>query len=355
MKIFTGHRRERFRYELLNMKEIPVCELTTILGGSLDFSLFTQIRSGGSIRIIERENINYLSDRIKLFYELWDGQQWKSFPLGIYLPASPRKIMDGDLIERDIDIYDKTIVLNQAMIDDTWIVPAGAVVTDAVRYCLEWAEGVHVKSSITESDQTLLSDMIWMPGTAIIRIINDLLEAINYFSIWADENGTFRAEPYTSPGRRTPVWHFENGKDSVHLQLINQDIDYFNVANVVILVTEAIGEGTSAMISKIYNDDAESPFSISNRGRMIVDFRENEEATSQEILDAKAQRILSEAMQVCENIEIQHPWLPISINDVITITEPVLDFDMAKFAVTKKTTPLQVGGLTRTTARRVIE
>ena len=352
-RLLIGHRRERFRYELLNKREELLGELTTVSGGDLEFSLFTQIRSGGRVNIVEHEEIDYLSDRIRIFYELWDGSQWLSAPMGIYLPASPRRKTEGVLVEREVDVYDKTVILVQARVDNSWIVPSGSKITDAVEECVRWAEGDKANISITESDQTLLHDMIWPPGTPIIQVINDLLSSIDYFPIWADENGAFRAEPYIRPGDRSPVWEFTEGEESVHLKTIDQNIDFFNVPNVVILVSSGIGEEEEPLISKVYNTDPNSPFSIPRRGRMIVDFRE-EEAASQEVLDAKVERIMQESLQIIDTIEIQHPWLPIGINDAILVSNPSLGLNRVKFAVVRKEIPLKAGELTRTSARRTV-
>jgi len=351
LSLLTGHRKERFRYELLNLHEEYLGELTTVSGGDLESSLFTQIRSGGRLNVVEYEDIDYLSDRIRILYELWDGNQWLPAPLGVYLPASPYRRTRGSMVEREIDIYDKTIILVQCKTDNSWIASGGDRVTDVVKDRLESAD-VNANISITESDQTLPHDMVWPIGTPMIRVVNDLLSSINYSAVWADDNGAFRAEPYIRPGDRSPVWDFAEGEKSVHLKTLNQDIDYFNVPNVVILVAGGVEE--QPLVSRVYNDDPESPFSIPRRGRMIVDFREEEDASSQEILDARAERIMQEAVNLIDTIEIQHPWLPIEINDAILISNAQFKLDRAKFAVTKKRTPLHVGGLTVTTARRTV-
>lgn len=54
----------------------------------------------------------------------------------------------------------------------------------------------------TDPDQTT-SPVTWL------RIVNDLLTAINYRGVWADESGLFRCQAYLPPAERAPEWVFD--------------------------------------------------------------------------------------------------------------------------------------------------
>ena len=107
-----------------------------------------------------------------------DGET-DSWPLGVYLPATPTIHWSDAVATADVDLYDKLLILVEDKVNATFAVPAGAVVTEQVEAII--ASAGESRMSIAASTATLRSAMVWEPGTTKLRIINDLLAAVNYF------------------------------------------------------------------------------------------------------------------------------------------------------------------------------
>ena len=345
----TSNRIEGFRYELLNRYDAYLGDITTVKSARIIGSIFNAIKTGGTLELMEDGSIDYLNDRVRLVYRLKVGSTWAEWPLGVFLLASPGRITDGKSVQRSIEMYDKLLILDQDKVEQSYTIAEGAVVTAAIKTAIEGAG--ESKINISPSAETLQSARTWPPGTSRLSIVNDLLNSINYFSLYADGNGTYRGEPYVPPGQRSPVWTFADNSEGLYLPDVAQDADNFSVANKVILAVS--NPDDDPLTATATNEDAESPFSYQSRGRWITDYRQEEEATSQDVLDAKAARILSEAMQVSETITYDHAWLPVGLNDAVKFTNSKLGLS-AKYSIIKQDYKLEAGGLIRSEIRRVV-
>ena len=344
-----SNRIEGFRYELLNRFDTYLGDITTVKSARILGSTFNAIKTGGFIEITEDRNIDYLNDRVRLVYRMKVGDAWAEWPLGVFLLASPGRVTDGKSVQRSIEMYDKLLILYQDKIEQSYTVAEGTAATAAIRTVIEGAG--ESKINITSSEQELQSPRTWPPGTSRLTIANDLLNSINYFSLYADGNGTYRGEPYVPPGQRSPVWTFADDAEGLYLPDLTLDADYFNVANKVILAVS--NPDADPMTAIATNENPDSPFSYQSRGRWITDYRQEEEATSQSVLDAKAARILSEAMQVSETITYEHAWLPVGLNDAVRFVNSKLGLS-ARYSIIKQDYKLEAGGLIKSEIRRVV-
>src|SRR5690606_23496078 len=93
-----------------------------------------------------------------------------------------------------------------------------------------------------DSTETLTSGMVWPAGTSKLRIINDLLSAINYFSLRCDGHGRYVAAPYLAPASRPVVRRFVPAPDAIHLPEFTRDRDLAGIPNKVVLVSSGSGD-----------------------------------------------------------------------------------------------------------------
>lgn len=286
----TTDRHITFRYELLNPNNTHKAWLEKLVEEcSVANNALAEIKRTARLKILDTTSINWASDRIKPHVILNDVD----YPQGVFLLSSPTRKDDGRVVMRDIEAYDQLQVLKDDKVDDRYVVAAAANYIAAVATVLTGA-GI-TTSNLTPTTRTLPAAREWEPGTTKLQIVNDLLAAINYRSLYFDANGVAVAEPYLSPVVLPPLHTYRDGVDSVIFHEVTEELDLFDVPNKWVLYTS---EPDQTSLRSVYtNTAATSPTSTVSRGRTIPDYRQVE-AADQATLDALASRLAFEASQV---------------------------------------------------------
>lgn len=351
-----GSRTESFRFDLLDADEAPLGRLPGVLGGKLEWSIGNTVKGGGTLEWRpepdQATTPDWLSCRVKVTYRLTAEGQPYSWPAGVFLAgAAPADYTSTGPVYK-IELYDKLIVPAQDVLDEAFSLDTGTVVTSAVRDLLESTGERNL--AVTESAETLAQPLTWDAGTSKLRVINDLLAAINYWSLWCDATGQYRVEPYQRPGLR-PVQHtFVDGEDCIYLPRFTVDADYFAVPNKMVCIAQTDGDTEPLVSVRLLDDiDPDSPYTAEARGRTIAQVVSDVAATSQDVLDDIADRKLREAAQVTRTFKVEHAWLPLSLNDVVRFTNRPTGQE-ATCTLTAFEVALKPGGLVRSTLREVL-
>lgn len=341
-----------FRYDLLDSTNTLKKSLTNVTAGHIENNALSQIKRIAKFTIVEDGSINFLSDRIKpcVRLKMPDGG-WAEWPQGVFLLSSPvRKANASRKVIREVDAYDQLQVLTDDKVTDRYTVAAGTNYITAVQTLLTNA-GITAQN-LTATTSVLPTALDWAPGTPKLTIINALLSAINYRSLWFNEAGQAIAQPYVSPSVRASDYTYIDDSQSVTFPEVEQGLDLFGVANKWVLV---VTEPDQSVITSTYtNSNSASPTSTVNRGRTIVDFR-TDTAPDQVSLDAKVQRLAFEASQVYEQTNFETAIMPMhSENDVVTLTFSVLGIS-AKYSEVSWTYDLVAGARMKHQIRRVVD
>jgi len=311
----TTHRVESWRVDLLTADDATVGTLDGVTGLSLDHKAGATIHGGGTLSLSDvGQGVDWLSARVMPWFTV-DG--YGSWPLGVYLLASPRERHSDGPTSWRVELLDKLAVLDQDAVSQSYSLPAGTVVTDAVATVIAAAGETAV--AITASTETLTSGMVWEAGTTRLRIANDLLASINYWSLRCDRYGRFTASPYVRPQDRVPVRAFTPGPDAIVTPDWSKDEDLIAVPNRVIVISDGTLDVTG-LVGLAENTDASSRFSEPSRGRWIT-VVEDHDATSQTVADAIAARRLIELEAVSATYDIEHAMVPQDLHDVVTLTD----------------------------------
>lgn len=344
---FAGSRTERFEFTLLDRFEHEIRPLDTVTGGSLSWSIRDTVRSGGSLTVADDEGISWLDVRIRIRYIMNESEP---IGLGVFIPATPTGTRGMYGMPRTIEIYDKLLITKEDAVDETYEVPVDTLVTSKVKELLlstgEW------NVSIPDSDERLKASLTWEAGTTKLRVINDLLDTINYWSLWCDGNGTYRSSPYVAPTDRPIVWEFTEGENSIYLTTFEDEQDNFSVPNKYICLSRVEGE-EQPFVSVVANLDEQDPYSYPRRGRWIVVQEPDVEATSQAVLDHIAARKLASAGTVTRSFSISHAWLPLDLNDTVLFDNPTNQIIGARCSVQKMEMDLSTGFLMKTRLRQL--
>lgn len=350
--LHAAHRMMKFRYELLTAQNQFKAHLTNVLSGHVGYNSLAQIKRTATFTLLDDAQINFLSDRIKpyVLLRMPDGG-WTEWPLGVFvLSTPPRRADEAGVVTREVEAYDLLQVLVDDKVEDRYTATAGTNYITVVKAVLDSA-GITAQN-LTATDKTLPTDRDWDPGTTKLQIINDLLGAVNYRSLWFDENGVAVAQPYVSPAVRASEYVYKDDDESVIFPEVQQSLDLFAVPNKwVLVVSEADREPMRAVYT---NANQDSPTSTVSRGRTIVDYREQEDAADQATLEARAQRIAFEASQVYEQVEFETAIMPMhSDMDCLTLEFTALGI-ADKYVETGWEFDLQAGARMRHRIRKVV-
>lgn len=290
-----------FMYELLDSSNRHKGWLDKVLSGSIANNALAEIKRTARFSIRDTSDIDWLADRIKPWVEL-NGD---IYPQGVFLLSSPVRRHDGAAITRAIEAFDQAVVLRDDKVTTRYTIAVGANYITEVRTALTAAGITDV--NLTPTSKTLPAVREWDPGTSRLRIVNDLLAAINYRSLYFDADGQAVGEPYLSPALAAPNHIYADDADSVILRGVEETLDLFDIPNKWVLYTSE--PNLTPLRAEYTNTNAASPTSTVRRGRTIVDYRQVE-AADQGALDAIVARLAFEASQVYTSVEMTTAIMP---------------------------------------------
>lgn len=344
----TGAARSmRFRYDLLTPDEDVVGTINGVVGGSLDWSAATTVRVGGTIDVLDVDGIDWLNARVRITRIVGDTE-WAR---GIYVPSAPVEQWKDGQRSWAVELLGKLALLDKDKQTGWTTIPAGTVVTSTVRSMLLLAG--HTRLRVTDSEAVTRSDMVWEPGTSLLRIVNDLLAAAGYWSLSADNDGALVAAPYVLPADRPPRHELLDDEHGLFVDDFPIEQDIYSIPNRIIII--GAGQETNApLIGVAENVDPDSPYSIPARGMVITHREDGNEAASQALIDDYARRRLVELSSPLQSIEIKHAPIPLDLNDAIRFRRIPAGVD-GLFTVQNMTEPLTPTDLVTTRLRKVVD
>jgi len=310
----------RWEFLLLDADDTPLRRLVTVTGGSLSVNANTRLKSSGTLSMDEPPTpIDWMQHRVQVLYDpgVRGVQPWAMATMRF---ASPNeKVRDG-VTSYDVELLSKMSVVDEDSMEQSFSLPAGTQIIPAV-VDLITSTG-ESKITVTESAATLLNPQAWKPGASKLDIINDLLEAAGYWSLWVDGAGFFRVEPYVDPASRAVSWTFEHGETSIVKPERDFSQDLASVPNKYIVIGQGDDENPP-LVGVALNEDPDSPFSFQARGgRWVARTEEGVEGEGQAVVDQLAQRRLFDAMSPVAKLSVEHGIVPLNQNEVVEFVYP---------------------------------
>ena len=305
--------------------------------------------AGDLLKVVSTGNVqqaDWLNARIRPMIRIarlggGDDPQGTLVPAGVFLCAAPVENWDATGLRREIELVDKLSILDQDIASGdpngiaAYAAPAGSNVIGLVRALIE--ETGEATPAIADDSKVLAAPMLWDVGTTRLKIINDLLDAGGYFSLFCDGYGQYQAVPYVQPSDRVPVYEslapFSDGEQSLMDPAWTRDRDIYSIPNRYLVVGQ--GDGTTpALTSLATNVDPNSPYSFPSRGRWITQVEIGVEAVDQSALDTIARARLSNATSVTNQMTVQHIFLPdLHVNSVVKFVNPGSGLDLYCYVV----------------------
>lgn len=307
------------------------------------------IAIGDQLKVVSvsfTQQVDWLNARIRPMIRIQrlgggDDPDGRLVPAGVFLCAAPVEAWTAIGLRREVELADKLSILDQDIASGdpagiaAYAAPAGANVIDLVKTLI--GETGELTPAIQPDSKVLASPMLWDVGTTRLRIINDLLDAGGYFSLFCDGYGQYQAVPYVQPSDRVPVYEslapFSDGPQSLMAPEWTRDRDIYSIPNRYLVVGQ--GDGTTAALTSLAtNTDPNSPYSYPSRGRWITEVAIGVEAVDQSALDTIARARLSSATSITNQITLQHIFLPdLHVNSVVHFVNPGSGLDLYCYVV----------------------
>jgi hypothetical protein len=345
-----GSRSWRFRYELVDRTSLDVLGELEVEAGKVAYSDLADVQRTGDFTIRDTSGVNFATDRLRPVASLRVGGAWVDFPLGVFMLAAPTSVygIAPRKSAQQVTGYDEGLVLRDDKVLDRYTVAAGANYLEEVGKLLESA-GLD-SSRLTADPRVLPAAREWDPGTAKFVIVNALLAAINYRSLFFDASGAPVAQPYASPSEAAPLWTYAFDELSVTLPGVAETLDLTSVPNVWVRVVSQ--PDTDPLRAQYVNDSPTSPTSTVRAGRTIVDYAEDSQAADQATLTAKVKAAAEAASQVYASTEFDTLLMPIhSAGDVLLLD---VGNGVERYRETEWSLTLQAGSSMHHKARKVV-
>jgi hypothetical protein len=162
-------------------------------------------------------------DLVRPYMILTDGltgvtARWN---VGVYALTTPERTVGETPETYDVQGFDRLYLLSRQVGAD-YTVAAGVTYRQALLdvFAVAGLSGVLIEGSAADDTLpvsrtwALVSDRVADPDqtdtpVTWLRIVNDLLRAINFRSVWADQDGVFRCAAYQDPASRAAEWTFD--------------------------------------------------------------------------------------------------------------------------------------------------
>lgn len=337
--------RERFEYLLYSREGAFKCSLFNVLGAEVNYTSLGRLKSNATVTLTDfNDGIDFLNDQIQINCYINDTK----YSLGKFLISSPRReIGSSGEVTRVCDCYSKLLILDEDKLEIRKVLPAGTNVIAEVKRILQPFGDINIP------DNAGLTSTVreWEIGTPLLDVVNDLLATANYTSLRTDSLGRWKSDIYVIPTSREIEVTYIDNEASIIYQDLTEDIDIFNVPNVIIRYTND-PDINPPLIAKYENNSNYSPTSIQARGRRIVDAKEVMDATDLQTLQDITKRDAYELTDKYSHVEFSTAINP--AHDYLTcLYLKCYDID-SKFIETSWSIDCKTGGEMTHRARRVV-
>lgn len=304
--LFSSSRKVRYEYTVSDPNNVELGSIE-IQDGQISFDSRADVMRTftGKVKKSDLLNMNTLDRRVTPWMCLMmpNGKEAR-WPLGKFI-IYPSMESANDINMVDISGYD----LGKIALDDKntsrAFINSDLLYTTAIEQIIG---DLYVRFDIEASEYLKSFPQEWEPGTAKLKIINDLLQGINYNQLHFDELGIAICNPYIDSLVREIDFQYMANEQSIILDGVTLASDKFDIPNKWVRYTE--NPEADYLISTYVNDNPESPYSTVSRGRTIVDIKPVEDIASQSALDSYMTKVVNESMQATERIEFSTLNMP---------------------------------------------
>ena len=271
-------------------------------GGSVDRNCNATIH--GTCRLELSRKLVWGVDLVQPFMVLSDGGVSARWNLGVFALATPEHRAGETPVTYAVDGYDRLMLLGRQVGAD-YTVTSGTSYRTALLavFAAAGLPGVTVEGSA--ADSTLPATRTWslvasdesdpdQTNTPVtwLRIVNDLLRAINFQAVWCDDNGIFRCQAYERPEVRPPEWVFDTDELT---SIVGEDrtemADVWATPNRWVFRGTNFGTGVEGDGVYTVVNQSDGPTSVDGRGLTWTSVLDYEAAGQSKLVDLGDRRV----------------------------------------------------------------
>lgn len=169
------------------------------------------------------------------------------------------------------------------------------------------------------------------------------VESIIRYKLGLDELGRVLFMPDQDISSLAPVWTYTDDNSSILYPDLNMEHDLYGIPNVMEVVYT---DNKRYLVSRIVNDDPNSPVSTITRGREIVQRVINPDIhgeVTQEVLDKYAEELLSAVSSVEYTVSYTHGYCPVRVGDCVRLNYTRAGLKNVKAKVISQTIECETG------------
>lgn len=188
----------------------------------------------------------------------------------------------------------------------------------------------------TTFDKNLLDNFVADPEETWLKYISALIAQAKYkFDL--DEDGRILFAPIQKVDELQPIWTYSDDNSSILYPEITMQHDLYGIPNVVEVVCST---GTREYVSRVVNNDPNSPTSTVNRGREIIhrDTQPNLPGfPSEQQIDEYAKNLLEQLSSVEYRVSYTHGYCPVRLGDAVRLNYERAELNGIKAKVISQT------------------
>jgi len=360
-RLFAPSGKETYVFYLLDFSKRFKSDLTPLVSAgatpSVEHDTTRAVKRTLSFSVRGDANINVLRDLIQPRYRLFmpDGG-YLEWPLGTFTVIPPGRDIMPAQTWLQFQLPDVTQLLVDAAFTSTYTAPAGASYVVTIQDIVTSANlPTPLPVSIVDPGTKVPATLTWEYGTSRLQAINDLLAAISYFPLWADEKGTLRSRQIPDWNTVTPSVTFDaTGSQSTITVEMTETADISQAYNQILVVGE---DPRRNVVTGLYvNDNAASAVSTVNWHPKLQVVRDSSVPdVSTAVLKAKA--IAQQAARIFTQLQMNTLAWPVSQdNDIYGVAYQSRDEGLVTGSYVEVGWTMQAatGGLTEHRLTRIV-
>lgn len=253
----------------------------------IQMSFTAQLRELGRLR----PHQDFIAPYLRVIHD--DGRVEEG-QVGLYTVLQPEEVEHRKShTEETIDGRDLTWFIDADTFTDGYTVPAGIDYVDAAIAIIQ-STG-HSRIAIPRSGVLVPEPIDWQPGDSKLDMVNELMNEISYYRVWADNTGRIVSIPYLNLETAEPTRRHRSGFGCEVVGDISESQLHTSFANVIVVISDGQGDQEDDIESIVINDNASSPTSTVSLG-VTIRRTERTNVATQAAADALAARLLQESM-----------------------------------------------------------
>lgn len=315
--------------ELLNQNLDVLDDLAdNLVGGDVARDSYADLHGSANLQI--DVELDWGTAILRPYMVMSDGVTELRFNLGAYYTSTPEHAIGANLNVNTVTGIDILDGLNSS-VGETYVVDTGVPYLTAV-------EGILLANGYTQYllEQTAIGSILPSPkvwilddNTTWLKIVNDLLAAIGYQSIFSDWNGQLVAQAYNDPALRASEFSYDVGETTTMIEPNRSiELDFYKVPNRWVFYRTGSTDGPAPVEGNgIYTfvNQSTGPTSVDSRGGRVITRTQGIDSVDQSALVSTGTVTINADQQVANKLKLTTSPNPLHWHfDRVTLDDPAV-------------------------------